>query len=231
MAAAVGAIALAVGETAAARVRARLLPAQVEIALAAGDVAAARTAADELATIAAGLDAPYLRAVAGHALGAILLAEGDASGALAALRDAVAIWRETDAPYEEARTRALLAMAARGLGDAGGAELELEAARACFERLGARSELARLARAAGSGSRTAPGLTARELQVLRLVAEGRTNRAIADQLRISEKTVARHLSNIFVKLGLSSRAAATAWAYEHAVVEGAGARRPPTGPA
>ena len=232
VAAAVGAITLAVEESTAPRTRARLLPAQVEIALAADDVTTAHTAADELAALAAGLDAPYLRAVTGLARGGVLLAEGDPRAALAALREAVPIWRETDAPYDEARTRALLALATRALGDVAGAELELEAARACFERLGARPELARLERLPGlPGSRSSPGLTAREVEVLRLVAAGRTNRAIAAQLRISEKTVARHLSNIFVKLGLPSRAAATAWAYEHALLGPGDRRRRPAGPA
>ncbi|HEU5041199.1 MAG TPA: LuxR C-terminal-related transcriptional regulator [Gemmatimonadales bacterium] len=231
-AAALTAITVAVEESPAPRTRARLLPAYVEIALAAGDVSAARPATAELAAIAAGLDAPYLRAVAGHARGALLLAEGDPRAALAALREAESIWRETDAPHEEARTRALLASACRALGDLGGSELEREAARAGFERLGAAPELARLERVAHPpASEPPPGLTARELEVLRLVAAGRTNRAIGAQLRISEKTVARHLSNIFVKLGLSSRAAATAWAYEHALVPAADPRRLRTPPA
>ena len=232
MAAAVGAITLAVEETTVPRARARLLPVQVEIALAAEDVATARAAADELAALAARLDAPYLRAVTGLAQGAVLLAEGDPRAGLAALREAAAIWREIDAPYEEARTRTLLAAASRALGDQGGAELELEGARAGFERLGARPELARLERQSGpAGSRRSPGLSAREVEVLRLVAAGRTNRAIATGLRISEKTVARHVSNIFVKLGLPSRTAATAWAYEHALIGPGDGRRRPAGPA
>ena len=209
----------AVEQTSAPRTRARLLPAQVEIALAAGAVGTAHEAAAELATIAAGLDAMFLRAVAGHARGAVLLADGDPQAGLAALREAEAIWRVIDAPHEAARTRTLLGLACRALGDLAGSELEREAARACFERLGAAPDLDRLERLGRAPApEAASGLTAREQEVLRLVAAGGTNRAIAARLCISEKTVARHLSNIFVKLGLSSRAAATAWAYEHAVV-------------
>lgn len=222
------AIAPILDETRARRARARLLPAAVEIALAAGDLPLARGAADELAAMAAELGAPYLSAASSHATGAVRLAEGDARAALAALREAGTLWQETGAPYEAARTRLLVARACRELGDGGGAELELEAACAALRRLGARPELARGERLARAGSPAAGNLTGRELQVLRLVAAGGTNRAIAGRLRISERTVARHLSNIFLKLGLSSRSAATAYAYEHALVRtGAGQDRPP----
>jgi DNA-binding CsgD family transcriptional regulator len=214
--AALSAVVAALDETRAGRARTRLLPAQVEIALAAKDLAMARAAAEELGTIAAELGAPYLRAVAGQATGAVLLAEGNARPALAALREAESLWRETEVPYEAARTRALISLACRELGDPHGADLELEGAYSVLRRLGAVPELARVERLAPTPAR---GLTAREIEVLRLVAAGRTNRGIAAQLRISEKTVARHLSNIFVKLGLSSRAAATAYAYEHALVQ------------
>ena len=225
--AALGAIAAAVDATTARRSRARLLPAQVEIALAARDVAGARAAADELTTIAAETGAAYLLAAATHARGALLLAEGDPRAARAALRDAEPLWQETEAPYEGARTRALAALACRAFGDLDGSALELDAARACFERLGAAFDLARLAHLVPPPpSRPPPLLTARELEVLRLVAAGRTNRAVAGTLGITEKTVARHVANIFLKLGVSSRAAATAWAYEHDLV-GAGRRRMP----
>jgi DNA-binding CsgD family transcriptional regulator len=202
----------------------------VEIALATADVATARAAAEELAAIAADVGAPYLRAVSGQATGAVCLAEGDARAALAALREAETIWRDLEAPYEAARTRALIGMACRQLGDECGAELELEAARSVFRRLGAGQQLARADRIGRTpvSSKAVGGLTPREVQVVRLVAAGKTNRAIAGQLRISEKTVARHLSNIFVKLGLSSRAAATAYAYEHPLVQPApGSGQPP----
>jgi DNA-binding NarL/FixJ family response regulator len=196
--------------------RSRLLPAYVEIMLASSDRAAARTAADELAEIAADQDSIYLRAVSDYGQGAVLLSEGDARAACDALRRAWSAWQELEAPYEAARARVLLGLACRALGDVDSAEMELEAARWTFRQLGARPDLARLeglsrrARAKGAG-----GLTEREVEVLRLVAAGKTNRAIAAELVISEKTVARHVSNIFTKLGLSSRAAATAYAYEH----------------
>jgi DNA-binding CsgD family transcriptional regulator len=199
--------------------RSRLLPACVEIMLAAGDVDAAVAGAEELAAIADDLDAPLLRARATHAQGAVLVARGDARAALAALRRAWSAWQELDAPYEAAGTRALIGLACRGLGDEDGAAMELDAARWAFQELGATPDVARieaLSRAAAAAD--ACGLTARELEVLRLVAAGKTNRSIAEDLFLSEKTVARHVSNIFAKLGVSSRAAATAHAYEHDLV-------------
>jgi DNA-binding NarL/FixJ family response regulator len=118
-----------------------------------------------------------------------------------------------------ARVRELVGLACRALGDDDSAALELEAARGVFAQLGAAPDLARLdslTRRAASGD--SPGLTPRELQVLRLVAAGATNKAIAAELVLSERTVDRHVSNIFTKLGVSSRAAATAYAYEHQLV-------------
>jgi DNA-binding CsgD family transcriptional regulator len=211
------ALSLALESSAAPRIRARLLPAVVEAALGAGEVAAAHGAAEELAALATELRAPYLQGAAAHATGAVLLAEGRPREALAALRAAEPRWEESHAPYEAARTRLLVGLACRALGDPAGAALELEAARDCFERLGAAPELARLTPKA-AGRLGAGGLSAREVEVLRHVAAGGTNRAIAAALGLSPKTVARHLSNIFVKLDVSSRAAATAWAYEHAIV-------------
>ena len=196
--------------------RSRLLPACVEVMLEAEDVAAARTAADELAGIAAQLDAPYLNALAADAAGAVILAEGDARAALAKLRTAQRSWRELEVPHQAARVRVLIGIACRELGDDAGAELEFEAARSVLEELGARPDLERLARIAGSPR--PGGLSRRESEVLTLVAAGKTNRAIATELFISEKTVARHVSNIFAKLGLSSRAQATAYAYKHGLV-------------
>jgi DNA-binding CsgD family transcriptional regulator len=193
--------------------RSRLLPAYVEVMLEVRDVSAARAAADELAGIAAQLDAPYLNAVAAEASGGVLLAEGDPGAALGVLRGAQRTWRELEAPYQAARVRVLIAVACRELGDGAGAELEFEAARSVLEDLGARPDLERLGRLAG---RSMPGgLSRRESEVLMLVATGKSNRAIATELVIGEKTVARHVSNIFKKLGLSSRAEATAYAYKH----------------
>jgi ATP/maltotriose-dependent transcriptional regulator MalT len=199
--------------------RARLLPAAVEIALAGGDVPAARAAADELAGAAEELDAPLLAATAAAADGAVLLGQGDARAALAALRGAWTAWQELEAPYEAARVRVGIGLACRELGDQDAAAMELDAARWVFRQLGAAQDLAQVEGLAGRGpARASGGLTAREVQVLRLVATGRTNRAIAAELVLSERTVDRHVSNIFTKLGVASRAAATAWAYEHHLI-------------
>jgi DNA-binding CsgD family transcriptional regulator len=193
-----------------------LLAAAVEIELSAGDPAAARRLADELRALSLASSMPMLRAIADQAEGGVLLAEGDARGALALARRAWTVWRELEAPYEAARCRVLTARACRQLGDAEGASMELDAARAVFLELGAQQDLSARAILEASGpSPMAGGLTSREVEVLRLVAAGKTNRMIAAELYLSEKTVARHLSNMFAKLGVSSRAAATAFAYEH----------------
>lgn len=199
--------------------RPRLLVAYVEIMIAADDVSAARSAADELSEIAVKFDAPFLRAVSAFAVGAVHLAEGDAQGACVALRKSCAAWSELGALYEGARCRALIGLACRDLADDETAALELEAAGALFQQLGAAPDIARLKALSGTTSTAvAGGLTTREMEVLALVAAGKTNRVIADDLFISEKTVARHVSNIFTKLGLSSRSAATAYAYQHDLV-------------
>ncbi|SNR59703.1 transcriptional regulator, LuxR family [Haloechinothrix alba] len=199
--------------------RCRVLAAFVEIVLAAGDIDAARTASDELAEFAADLDTPYLRAVAASARGAIMLADGDDHAACVALRRAWLSWQELDAPYEAAQVRLLMSRACRRLGDHDTASMELDAARRVFEQLGAGPALTKAAELSGRSRASAPGgLTAREVDVLRLVATGASNREVADRLVLSEKTVARHLSNIFAKLGVASRAAATAYAYRHQLV-------------
>jgi DNA-binding CsgD family transcriptional regulator len=217
--AAQAAIRRVVDETADRVARSRLLAAYVEIMLAAHDVAAARDGADELSTIAADLGAPLLGAVAAHAQGAVLLGEGDPPAALAALRRAWTAWQELEAPYDAARVRVLLGLACRELGDQEGAELELDAARWVFLQLGAAPDLSWVqALSRKAAPRAAGGLTAREVQLLRLVAAGKTNRSIAAELVLSERTVDRHVSNIFAKLGVSSRAAATAYAYEHQLI-------------
>lgn len=199
--------------------RARVLDVYVEIVLAARDFPAARNAANELAEIAERSGAPFLRALSSRATGAVLLAEGDARGALPELRQSWTRWCELRASYEAARTRVLIALTCRQLGDDDAANLELDAALEVFQQLGAAPDLARVeALRQRKSFKTATSLTDREIQVLKLVASGRTNRAIAVKLGISEKTVARHLSNIFNKLDLSSRAAATAYAYQHKLV-------------
>lgn len=200
-------------------VRSRLLAAYVEIMLAANDVAAARAGADEMARIAERLEAPLLRAMAAHATGATLLAEGDGRAALTALRKAWAAWQAIEAPYEAARVRVLIGLACRALGDDDTAEMELDAARWVFGQLGAAPDVARVEALSRAGAvRTPGGLTAREVEVLRLVAEGRTNREIARALTLSDHTVRRHLQNIFNKIGVSSRAAATAFAFQRDLV-------------
>jgi DNA-binding CsgD family transcriptional regulator len=202
------------------RIRARMLPVFVEAELARGEADAARAAATELGEIAAVFDTPVLWALSAHARGAVQLAQGDARGALAALRDAWGRWRDIGMPYEEAQTRVLMAVAAARLGDTDTCDIETDAARQLFKRLGATRALATIAELSqpSHAPRGAGGLSPREEQVLRLVATGKTNRAIADELFISEKTVARHVSNIFDKLGVSSRAAATAYAYQRNLI-------------
>jgi DNA-binding NarL/FixJ family response regulator len=205
-------------ETAAAADRARLLPAYIEVLLAADDVDAARSACDELDELAAGHEGGgVLTAMLAHARGAIDLTAGDAAAALPQLRRAWRIWEEVEAPYEAARVRALMGAACRALHDDDAATLELEAARRTLVELGAAPDVARLDEPAG-GDHMTGRLTARERQVLRLIAAGRTNKAIAAELVVSERTVDRHVSNIYVKLRVSSRAAATAYAYEHELV-------------
>ena len=216
--AAAAAIRRATDETTSLFARPQLLGPLVEIMLAAGSIATARVAADEMTRIADEVGAPLLTAMAGRANGAVLLAEGDPGAALAALRASWTTWHALDAPYEAARVRVLIGLACRELGDRDSAAMELDAAREVFQNLGARPDLARLAGLDEGAAAPAGGLTAREIEVLRLVSAGKTNRAVAAELVISEKTVARHLSNIFDKLGVSSRAAATAYAYEHDLI-------------
>jgi DNA-binding NarL/FixJ family response regulator len=187
-----------------------VLTGYVEAMLAAGDLAAASTAADELGDIAD--DAPLVhRACAQEARGAVCLAHGDAAEAVSCLRAAAQLWRSLAMPYDVARVRVRIGDACRALGDHDSAALEHDAARETFTRLGALPDLARL------DGPTGP-LTPREVEVLRLVAAGHTNRLVARELTLSEKTVARHLSNIYAKLDIGSRAAATAYAYDHGLV-------------
>ena len=196
--------------------RSRLLLGYVEIMLAVGDTRAALTGADELAAHAETFKAPLLVAIAAYASGGVLLAEGDARGAIDTMRRAWTIWSELDIPFEAARARVLIGLACRELGDEDTALMELDAARRTFDQLGALPELARVETLSrGTTPDPAGGLTGRELEVLRLVAGGSTNRASAAELFLSEKTVARHLSNIFAKLNVSSRSAATAYAFEN----------------
>jgi DNA-binding NarL/FixJ family response regulator len=191
--------------------RVELLAAGVEILLAAGDQEAAELAADGLVAIADRTRIPLVQALAAQAQAQVLLDRDSAAETLSRARVALRLWVEVKAPYQEARVRVLLAEACRALGDVESAQRETELAMAAFEELGALPDLARFRDAGGM-------LTPRELEVIRLVVTGATNRAIAAHLVLSERTVDRHVSNIFQKLGVSTRAAATAQAFERGLV-------------
>ncbi len=198
--------------------RVRLLAAQVETSLALGDLTAASVAAEEIGEVAAEWKRDLFQASAAAAHALVALAHGDAEGASSNARRAWSLWQELKAPYEAARARVLLGLAARAAGHEEGAVFELTAAKEAFERLGARVD-ARKAEELLSPTENLPkGLTRREVEILRQVASGKTNREIAQQMFISEHTVSRHLQNIFTKLDVSSRSAATAFAFEHHLV-------------
>jgi DNA-binding NarL/FixJ family response regulator len=195
--------------------RVQALRAAVDILLAAGDREHARSAAAELSETARATGAPLLCAASAHAEGAVLLAHDDLAAASAALRLAFEAWRELGMGYEEAQTRLLMANTCTRCGDPDGCRLHVDAARQLFKQLNAVACLARIADQAGEGApRRIGALSKREVEVLRLLAAGKTNRQTAEALFISERTVARHVSNIFDKLGVSTRAGATAWAYQ-----------------
>jgi DNA-binding CsgD family transcriptional regulator len=195
-----------------------LLPAWVEIMLATGDLEAARDGCQRLQRVAADHDSAMLDAAAAQATGAVALAGSDPPAALVALRQAWQLWQRLEVPYEAARVRVLVGQACRALADEDAARLEFGAARATFAELGAAPDLAQLEALLVSATAPAHRLTSRELEVLRLVAAGRSNKVIAKQLVLSERTVERHVSNILAKLAVASRAAATAYAYEHQLV-------------
>jgi DNA-binding CsgD family transcriptional regulator len=202
--------------------RAKLLPAHVQIAIAAGALDAARASVEELEAVASAYETELLHATATTARGRLLLAERDGRSACATLRTAVEHWQALGVPYEIATTRTLLGQALRELGDDESATGSFAAAEALFEQIGARIE-ARHTHDSSVAGRTvdAPaGLTAREVEVLVLIAAGHTNKQIAAELFLSEKTVSRHLSNIFAKIGVTSRSAATAFAFEQGLVTG-----------
>jgi DNA-binding CsgD family transcriptional regulator len=199
--------------------RANVLAAAVEILIPAGDVATARQAADELTEMAATVATPFGLALAAQSGGSVRLAESEPREALAELRTAWMAWQDLEMPFEAARTRVMMGLACRALGDDDAAALEFDAARHVFLRLDAAPEVTRVDHfLTSSASPAGPHLTTRELQVIRLLASGRTNRAIARELTISERTVDRHVSNILTKLNLPSRAAATAYAFQHDLV-------------
>jgi DNA-binding CsgD family transcriptional regulator len=198
--------------------RSRLLPAVVEILLAADDVEGARNAAAELAEIARAVGTPFLSAASAHATGAVLIALGDVDAASASLRHACEIWRELGVPYEEAQSCRLLAEVCERRGDLEGHRLERDAARKLLQACAGPPVAQVDAQHMRALDQPGGSLSDRELQVLRLLAGGKTNRAIAEELFISEKTVARHVSNIFNKIAVSSRSGATAWAFQHNLI-------------
>lgn len=217
--AAAAAIRRVVGETSEQLRRATLLPASVEILLAVGETDGARAACQELEEIATTCESSMLRATAAYARGEVELDDGDARGALVKLRGAWRIWHELKTPYEAARARVLVGLACKALGDDDAVTLEMDAARSVFERLGAGPDIARIDSLAGGAAQAdTHGLTPREMEVLRLIAAGKSNRDIASDLVISEHTVARHVQNIFRKLAVSSRTAAGAFAFQHDLV-------------
>lgn len=203
--------------------RCRVLAACGEIMLAVGDLAAARAAVDDITAIARSAASRYLEATAASLRGTVQLAEGDPTAACASLQTAVASWQELEVPHDLARTKLALVRALRELGDRDTAEVELATARRLLERLGATPALEQARALSRRGTPVWPaGLTEREVEVLTLIAAGRTNQQIADELVISSKTVARHVSNIYRKLGIGSRAAATAYAYQHDIAAASG---------
>lgn len=219
---AVTAIRRVLGATTDPLLRTRLLPAYLDIALGAGDREESRSASRELGEIAAATDSEILGAMAAHAQAAVALAEGRAQEAVEPLQRAFRVWHQLRAPYAAACVRTLLARACGALGDHDAAMLELRLARETFVQLGAAPDVALIdaldAAARPRSKAGLHGLTARELEVLRLVATGKTNKVIAKELFLSEKTIDRHLSNIFTKVNVASRAAATAYAYEHGLI-------------
>jgi ATP/maltotriose-dependent transcriptional regulator MalT len=201
--------------------RARLLATHVQICVASGDLDTAATGAAELEATAEAFGSAMLRATALSARGRVQLARHESQAACVTLREALELWQTFDVPYEVATTRTLLGQALREVDDHEGAASSFAAAEALFEQIGAHLA-AREARGSRdvAGQRLPAGLSAREVEVLRLIAAGRTNKEIASELFLSAKTVSRHLSNIFTKIGVSSRSAATAFAFEHDLVSG-----------
>lgn len=216
-AAALAAVVRLLDETHGSVQRCRLLPAAVDVLLGAGAVDRARAVAAELDGLAGHFGCAWLEAAAAHAHGAVELAAGDAAGALPYLRKAQQLWARAEAAYDRSRARLLTGRALAAVGDTESSRRELEAARTSFRQIGAGPDADDASRLLAPATLPA-GLTSREAEVLRLVASGRSNAQIAADLVLSEKTVARHLSNIFTKLDVRSRTAATAFAFEHGVV-------------
>ena len=207
------------GERQATLARAEVLLAAAEVLTAVDDLTTARSAADELARMSEQVAAPAVRAYAANANGAVLLADNELPAALRRLRESWTLWQELELPYQAARVRVLIAQACQQLGDSVAAAFEFDAARQFFQRVSAQPDLARVAELREPKRATVSHvLSARELEVIGLVAKGRTNREIARQLSISERTVDRHVSNILLKLNLPTRSAATAYAFQNDLI-------------
>lgn len=213
------AIHYAEGETRDRMARSRILPAYVEIMIAAQELQTAEETAAELSDIANDIEAPFLRAIAARAQGSVHLANAKPGTALKKLRQSFELLKQIEAAYESARTQVLVGLACRKIGDEDTANMELKAALQVFEQLGATPDISKVNKLLRQRVSENPhGLTPRELEVLRILATGRTNKDIAEDLFISERTVDRHVSNILGKLNVESRAAATAYAYEHDLI-------------
>jgi DNA-binding CsgD family transcriptional regulator len=191
----------------------RLWEALVQAAVAAGDLAAARAAADALDETAATYASPGLLAAAAQSRGLLRLAAGDAAAAIEALRSACRQWQDLEAPYRVAQTRLALAEALEHSGDEHGSTLERDAAATALARLGVVSPTP-----VGRPMVLPDGITRREAEVLALVAQGLTNREVADALVLSERTVARHLANLYTKIGVTTRTAAATYAHRHSLI-------------
>jgi DNA-binding CsgD family transcriptional regulator len=216
--AAAASIRMALADASQRPTRIRILPAAIEILLAAGDVESARASAAELSAIAREIGTPFLSAASAHADALVFVAVDDLTAAAPSLRQACERWHDLEMPYEEASSCRLLAAICERRGDVEGHRLELDAARTLLEQIHAQPSPTSEERVETAPRESSGPLSEREMQVLRLLAAGKTNRAIAEDLFISEKTVARHVSNIFDKVGVSSRTGATAWAFQHNLI-------------
>jgi DNA-binding NarL/FixJ family response regulator len=191
--------------------RIRFLPAAIEISLARNRVDEADRCCRMLEEGAEKFDSPGFRAWAKHARGAVLVKQGSPAEALPFLQDALRRYRSTQRRYEMAQVYEWMSRAHEATGQSADAADDRANAESIYRQLGAKQTQATNAEVPG-------GLTKREVEVLALIAAGASNRDVAKQLFISEKTVGRHLANIFVKLDVSSRTAAAAWAHENRVL-------------
>ncbi len=209
-------------ETKDTKKRAELLPAVVRIMIDVKRPKEALEATGELSRIAGEFDAPYLHAMSAHCRGAVFLAEGSFQYALEHLEKALKIWKRLHLPYESAHTRELKGRVYREMGDKDNSDLAYAAAKWVYEQLRAMPDLERINRLLNQKrSQETYSLTLRELQVLQLVAAGKTNKSVAGDLFISERTVDRHVSNIFNKLRVSSRVEATTFALKNKILHNA----------